>query len=95
MALEQHKKDQLKQKVLEAKRMRDEMIKDAHKRKIEAEKAAKAHEQELVSKLQNEIQQEKLMTQKKRDEEREYAKRVILENELEKKRRQQAQSEMK
>ena len=75
--------------------MRDEMIKDAHKRKIEAEKAAKAHEQELVSKLQNEIQQEKLMTQKKRDEEREYAKRVILENELEKKRRQQAQSEMK
>ena len=50
-ALEQHKKDQLKQKVLEAKRMRDEMIKEANRRKIEAEKAAKVHEQELVSRL--------------------------------------------
>lgn len=77
MAREGQKRDLQKQKVLEAKRMRDQMISEAQNKRKEHERQVKNQEQSQAHKLQLDIQNEKSNLKKKKDLEREQARLVI------------------
>ena len=94
-AKESQKRDLLKQKVLEAKQMRDQMIHDAQKKRKEQEQVIKSQEHQQAIQLQQDLVNEKNSLKKKRELEREQARLVIQENEEEKKKRLKLAEEAK
>ena len=84
---ERIRKANLLQKVMDQKRMRDQMVTEAAKRKQDKDLSAKKDEREQARQLQADIQNEKQAKKLKRDQEREQARQVIAENELEKRKR--------
>lgn len=84
---ERQKKLLIQQKVIEAKRMRDQMLDEANKKRMAEKKANWAQEQDRSQKLEAELKAEKERLKQKREEEKIAARRVIIENEEEKRRR--------
>lgn len=75
--------------------MRDIMLDEANKKRMAEEKATWAQEQDRTLKLEAELKAEKERLKQKREEEKIAARRVIVENELEKRRRLEKQEELK
>ena len=78
--IEKQKQDEIKRKAIEAKLIREQMVKDSQLRKEKELKAQKDHERKMVAKLQEELQKEKQDAMKKKELEREQAKKVIEDN---------------
>ena len=75
--------------------MRDQMMNEAHQKKLVENKANWADEVQRSDKLRAELQAEKDRLKQKREEEKVAARKVIIENEEEKKKRIEKLEELK
>ena len=82
---EAKKQKELHDKMLEQKRIRDEQLKNEHRRKKNIQKEESAKDQELVSRLKKELEEEKQIAVTKKKLEREHMTKMMEENNMAKK----------
>eukprot|EP00744_Colponema_vietnamica_P001829 GILI01002980.1.p1 GENE.GILI01002980.1~~GILI01002980.1.p1 ORF type:complete len:521 (+),score=186.80 GILI01002980.1:118-1680(+) len=91
---EKQKEEAVKERNLKEKMIRDQQLAELRRRRDEEERQRKMEEDALARKIQQDLQAERMKELKKKEDERNYLKRVLEENErnrIEKERRKQEQ----
>lgn len=89
LEIEKRQKEEIKKKVLAQMHQREKMLKEAQTKKEIEQKQIKKEETDQAKKLQEDLQQEREHLARKKEAERQAARLVISENEVEKKKRQE------